>query len=83
MAERAFLNRLGGSCQVPIAGFGKIEKDTFSLNGLVADLNGKILCRDSHSGPVNLSENIGVELAERLMVMGADKILEELKSNVQ
>jgi hydroxymethylbilane synthase len=83
MAERAFLNRLGGSCQVPIAGFGKIEKDTFSLNGLVADLDGKTLCRDSHSGPVNLSENIGVELAERLMAMGADKILEELKSNAQ
>jgi hydroxymethylbilane synthase len=83
MAERAFLNRLGGSCQVPIAGFGKIEKDTFSLTGLVADLDGKTLCRDSHSGPVTLSENIAVELAERLMAMGADKILEELKAYEQ
>ena len=83
MAERAFLNRLGGSCQVPIAGFGKIEKDKFFLSGLVADLDGKTLCRDSHSGPVNLSENIAVELAERLMAMGADKILEELKSYAQ
>ena len=83
MAERAFLNRLGGSCQVPIAGFGKIEEDTFSLSGLVADLDGQTLCRDRHSGPVNLSENIAVELAERLVAMGADKILEELKSNAQ
>jgi hydroxymethylbilane synthase len=80
MAERAYLNRLGGSCQVPIAGFGKIEKDTFFLSGLVADSDGKTLCRDSHSGPIHRSENIAVVLAERLMAMGADKILEELKS---
>jgi hypothetical protein len=46
-------------------------------------LDGKTLCRDSHSGPVTLSENIAVELAERLMAMGADKILEELKAYEQ
>ncbi len=80
MGERAFLYRLGGSCQVPIAGFGKIEKGTFRLSGLVADLDGSTLYRDSHSGPVNSSENIGVELAERLMAVGADKILEKLKA---
>ena len=83
MAERAFLNRLGGSCQVPIAGFGIIEKDTFTLSGLVADLDGKTICRDSYSGPVNLTKKIAVELAERLLAAGADKILEELKSNAQ
>lgn len=83
MAERAFLNRLGGSCQVPIAGFGKIEKDKFSLRGLVADLDGKTLCSGSQTGPADLSENIAVELAERLIAKGADKILEELKSDAQ
>jgi hydroxymethylbilane synthase len=80
MGERAFLKRLGGSCQIPIAGFGKIEKDKFTLSGLVADLDGKALYRDTHWGPVNASEDIGVVLAERLMAMGADKILEKLKS---
>ena len=82
-AERAFLNRLGGSCQVPIAGFGKIEGDTFSLDGLVADLEGKIICRDSQTGTVNLADKLAVTLAERLIAKGADKILEELKSNGQ
>jgi hydroxymethylbilane synthase len=51
------------------------------MQGLVADLEGKSLCRDSQTGPVNLAENIAVTLAERLIAKGADKILEELKSN--
>jgi hydroxymethylbilane synthase len=80
MGERAFLKRLGGSCQVPIAGFGKIKDDTFALSGMVADVDGKTLYRDTHWGPVNASEDIGVELAERLITMGAGKILEKLKS---
>jgi hydroxymethylbilane synthase len=83
LGERAFLNRLGGSCQVPIAGFGKIEKDQFTLSGLVADLDGKVLYRDTRSGPLKFSENIGVELADHLMAMGADKVLEKLKSYEQ
>jgi hydroxymethylbilane synthase len=82
-AERRFLNRLGGSCQVPIAGFGKIEADTFSLQGLVIDVDGKTFYRDSQTGSVNLAENIAVALAERLIARGADKILEELKSDGQ
>ncbi len=83
LGERAFLNRLEGSCQVPIAALGKIDKDTFSLSGLVADIDGKTLFRDTHCGPTSLSENIGTELAERLLAMGADKILEKLKSYEQ
>jgi hypothetical protein len=43
-------------------------------------MEGKTLYRDIHWGPVNASEDIGVELAERLVAMGADKILEKLKS---
>jgi hydroxymethylbilane synthase len=80
MGERAFLRRMGGSCQIPIAGFGKIEAGKYTLSGLVADIDGKTLYRDTHWGPVSASEDIGVELAERLMAMGADKILEKLKS---
>jgi len=79
--ERAFLNRLEGGCQVPIAGHGSIKNGTFSLRGLVANLDGSVIVRDTFSGPAAESEKIGITLAERLLSMGAKKILDELKAN--
>jgi hydroxymethylbilane synthase len=80
LGERAFLNRLGGSCQVPIAGHGKILAGTFSLTGLVADMDGSRIIKADLSGPVDSAEVIGVKLAEQLLARGADEILEKLNS---
>ena len=79
--ERAFLNRLEGGCQIPIAAHGKIENDRYKLTGLVAEVDGSRLIKDSISGSVEASENLGVELAERLLDKGADKLLEKLKEH--
>lgn len=79
--ERAFLNRLEGGCQIPIAGHGKIENDRYMLTGLVAEVDGSRLIKDSISGPVETSEGLGVELAERLLDNGADELLEKLKDS--
>jgi len=78
LGERAFLKRLEGSCQIPIAAHGTIESGQFILDGLVADIDGESIIRDKRSGSENASEHIGVELAERLLSLGADKILEKL-----
>ncbi len=78
--ERAFLNRLEGGCQVPIAGHGKISQDQFSLTGLVAEVDGSRLIKAQKSGPMDSSETIGIDLAEELLAKGADQILKKLKS---
>ncbi len=78
--ERAFLKRLEGGCQVPIAGHGNISKNTFRLTGLVADVDGSQVIKDEKSGPLETSETIGIELAEALLARGADKILKKLKA---
>ncbi|MDM8552058.1 hydroxymethylbilane synthase [Desulfobacterales bacterium HSG2] len=80
MGERAFLHRLEGGCQVPIAAHGKIEGDQFVLVGLVAGVSGHPMFRVTHSGPASESESVGVELADRLLKMGARDILEKLKT---
>jgi len=78
-SERAFLNRLGGSCQVPIAAFGRMENGSLlHLVGLVADIDGSLLIKDRLTGPAVDGEALGVELAERLLMRGADKILARL-----
>jgi hydroxymethylbilane synthase len=78
--ERAFLNQLGGSCQVPIAGHGVISRNTFNLTGLVADLDGSRILKATLSGPPDSTETIGISLAQQLLGRGADKILEQLQS---
>jgi len=80
LGERAFLNRLGGSCQVPIAGHGEIKDNTFYLTGLVAHLQGSPIYKSVLSGAVDASESIGISLAETLLSRGADKILKQLQS---
>ena len=80
--ERAFLNRLEGGCQIPIAGHGKIKSDRYLLTGLVCEVDGSRMIKDSISGPVEEPERIGIELAERLLDKGADRLLEKLKESV-
>jgi hydroxymethylbilane synthase len=74
-AERAFLKTLGGGCQVPIAGHARLEGEEIVLEGMVAELDGSLLVRDRLRGASARPEELGVRLAERLLSMGADKIL--------
>ena len=78
--ERAFLNRLEGGCQVPIAGHGRINGNQFVLTALVAEIDGTRVIKGKGTGPLNSSETIGNDLAEELLARGADKILKKLKS---
>jgi hydroxymethylbilane synthase len=80
MGERAFLHRLGGSCQVPIAAHGRILDGRFELEGLVADIGGSSVVRDQLTGSQDESERIGNDLAEILLSRGAGRILERLQS---
>lgn len=76
LGERAFLKCLGGSCQVPVAGHGRWTEDGFSLTGLVAELDGSVVLRETVTGAPDRSVQLGVDLAERLLAQGARQILE-------
>ncbi len=77
-SERAFLARLEGGCQVPIAGRAKIVGDELELIGLVAEVDGSVLLRETITGRVDHPEKLGVELANRLLKQGGRKILENV-----
>jgi len=80
--ERAFLKRLQGGCQVPIAGHGRLDGANLTLTGLVADIDGGTVIKDRLSGPAESAERIGIELAETLLKRGADQILQKLTGAV-
>lgn len=74
-AERAFLERLEGGCQVPIAALGVLKKNRIQLTGLVADPDGRNCLRDRLEAEPEEAEDLGKSLAEELLDRGADKIL--------
>ena len=74
-AERSFLKRLEGGCQVPVAGLARLDGDSVHLKGLVAELDGSRIVSDEITGNKRQAEEIGIRLAEGLLAAGADEIL--------
>lgn len=77
-AERAFLRRLGGGCQVPIAGWARIKSGNLILTGLVASVDGQKMVRGEMSGSLTEAPEIGWQLAEELLGQGGQEILDEV-----
>jgi len=85
-AERAFLKKLEGGCQVPIGAYARLEsqkaevrrqKAGIIIEGLVGSLDGKTLIKGSKKGSIEDAESLGTKLAEILLSKGAGKILAE------
>lgn len=77
-AERAYLKRLEGGCQVPIGAFAEVNGKDLILHGIVADPAGTLLFRKKAVGFASEAQKIGTSLAEEILDMGARKVLEEV-----
>ncbi len=80
VAERAFSRRLYGGCQLPIAANAVLDNrnDLIVITGLVGKPDGSEVVKRTISGPVDQAGNLGKELAEKLLTLGADKILKSI-----
>jgi hydroxymethylbilane synthase len=78
-AERAMNAKLDGGCQAPIAGFANVNNSTITLRGLVAHPDGATTYTAEHTGVINSAHDIGLNVAEKLLAVGAGKIISELK----
>ena len=79
-AERAFLHRLEGGCQVPIAGHATLTDDRLAICGLVAELTGQSVFRETRTGPAAQAAVIGRQLADLLLDQGARAVLDRLQT---
>ncbi len=66
-AERAFLRRLDGSCETPIAGLAVIEGATLWLRGEILRPDGSAAVAGESRGPVAEGPALGIALAEDLL----------------
>ena len=77
-AERAFLARVEGGCQVPVGVYATPEDSGLHVEAVIASLDGKRLYRDHVSGQVKDAEPLGTELADKLLDMGGIDIMHEI-----
>lgn len=66
-AERAFLAKLDGSCQTPIAGLATITGDQITLRGEILRTDGSEAISGARTAPVSEAAAMGVALAEELL----------------
>ncbi|HEY9786751.1 MAG TPA: hydroxymethylbilane synthase [Candidatus Obscuribacterales bacterium] len=81
LCERAFLDRLGSGCSVPVGALAKAEDDTLSLTGCIASLDGKKILRREKRGNIEAASEFGVALAEELLALGGEAILAVLRGS--
>jgi hydroxymethylbilane synthase len=88
-AERGFLRRLEGGCQVPVAAYAELDQQSgrpsLRLHGRVVALQGDRMVEGREAGVVsdeNEAGALGSALADRLLSEGASEILAEARSAV-
>lgn len=80
-AERAFLKRLGGGCQVPLAAHAQVKRERLCLVGVVVSVDGERAVHGAEEGAADDAEAIGQTLAEKLLREGADEILATIEAS--
>ena len=78
-AERDFLERLGGGCNVPIAIYARMERGALEMDALAATPDGKRVVRDKASGDPEKCADICAALAGRILDAGGREILREFR----
>lgn len=82
-AERAFLARLEGGCQIPIGALAVLDDEGLTLHGLVADVDGETVLRDSvfveGDAWTAASADAGHALAARMLELGAGEVLARVR----
>ncbi len=79
-AERALVTELEGGCNVPIGSYATISGDQITLTGLVASLDGKTMYKKELTDVKTNATALGRKVGGELIEMGADRIMQEIRS---
>jgi len=75
LAERAFLKRLRGGCQVAAGALGRIENGDIHIEAMLASEDGVTCLRANRSGTVADGPRLGAELAQELLDNGGAALI--------
>ena len=77
-AERSFLARVEGGCQVPVGVYATAKGDDLKVEAVIASLDGQRFYRGDVKGARKEASGLGKSLAEKLLEEGGAEILKEL-----
>ena len=78
-AERAFLRRVEGGCQIPVGVYAEVgASNVLHVEAMIASVDGMRVCRSRSRGTPETAEKIGIALAEELLDVGGREILKEI-----
>lgn len=75
LAERAAVRVLGATCHTPVGVHARLEQETLAIEGFAGLPDGAEWVRDRVEGPADDPAAIGSELAERMLLVGAEELL--------
>ena len=74
-AERGVSRGLGGSCQVPLAAYAEVERDSLRLRALVGNAETGSYVEAEAQGPITDPELLASRVVEQLTALGALRLL--------
>jgi len=78
-AERAFLRRVGGGCQVPLGAWARLADDgALVMDACIASLDGQEQYRERRSGPPDDGDRMARSMAEELLGAGGEAVVERI-----
>ena len=78
-AERAFLEALGGGCQVPVGAYARCDQDTMVLTLFLGSVDGAQAFRTKVRGRANNPHETALDGYQRLVERGAGPLLKEAR----
>ncbi len=75
-AERAYLARLGGGCDLPVGAHARLTDGRLSIEGLLATADGRVVLRSTQHGVAGDAHRLGIALAEALLAAGGTDLIE-------
>lgn len=75
LAERSFLEAIGGACTTPLAAYACLEGGTLWLRALVATPDGSRILREDRRMPAADARQVGEALAAGMLARGAAEIV--------
>ena len=78
-AERAFLSRLGGGCQIPAGAYARCSAGRIDFRGVLLAVDGCVTLRAERSGPVADAAALGGDAAAEILRRGGDAIVRSVR----
>lgn len=75
LAERALLDFLEAGCRAPVAGLARPDRDRLRLHAAVFSPDGSRSLREEAEGSPEAAEELGREVARRLLARGAGELI--------